>query len=577
MAKTIKIKRSSEIFQSEREAVAFLARTPHQPGQPVLVRYWTSETEIDAILAVGTQTGIGPGTYTIVSIGGIKVISGIITSERDLPDASTLVNGEVWLYQEPVTHDLYWIYLYMNTREVTPVNPEINYQVFCLSDNYEYRLYGGALDKSNNYYSRDTVDQKINDVLLEISRTSEELSESISSGFQRVSETLGTTSGYTGTIPGATNFDDADRILQSRISQTSQTLQGLSNRVSDLEREFTSDSENLDSRLDQIWNWYDSMTHPPMTTTSWTKKDTRKLRRGTQHTYTVTFEWSWANRVGATGFMYKVGDSGWTEMTFDDIGISGTTEGNVWSMDVEVSLGTSPIVLSSKFNDPDSHGLAQTTVTPVAPKRTWSVSGLPSSWVALNLTKTEPLTLKVVGSYLSDAEIGNKIIGTGGDILKNIIEVNDSDVTVTDTVNINSSVVETMTMTWQTDQGQIVDSYSYTPQPGFFIISNETNAWDGSALGLTSFITNAIGGYQTWTKAAASTIPETEYMAGSTAAYISQFDIRNLGVKSLAEGSDTWTTISGFSQSGIVTYLGKTYYYRLNPNIGAGIFSFKFA
>jgi hypothetical protein len=109
------------------------------------------------------------------------------------------------------------------------------------------------------------------------------------------------------------------------------------------------------------------------------------------------------------------------------------------------------------------------------------------------------------------------------------------------------------------------------------VISSQENAWDGSDAGLEAFMRNSTGGYQTWTKSATTDIPETEYTAGSTAAYISQFDIRNLVVKSMPQGSDTWTTISGFSESGTITYLGKTYYYRLNPNIGAGIFSFKFA
>lgn len=239
MAKTIKIKRSGDVFQSEREAIAFLSRTPHQPGQPVLVRYWASDTKTDAILAVGTQTGFGPGTYTIVSTGGIRVVSGIVTTDNELPDASMLVNGETWLYQEPATYDLYWIYLYEDTREVTPVDPGINYRVFCLSDNSEYWLYGGSLEKANNYYSRDAIDRKIEELLEKFNGSLDDLSRETGRRFTKISEALGTDSSlsYTGTIPGASSFDDADRILGSRITQASQSLQGLSNRVSDIEKE----------------------------------------------------------------------------------------------------------------------------------------------------------------------------------------------------------------------------------------------------------------------------------------------------------------------------------------------------
>ena len=300
MSITIKIKRSGDVFQSEREAISFLSRTPHQPGQPVLARYWSSETEIDAILAIGTQTGFGPGTYTIVSMGGIKVVSGIVTTENELPDSSTLINGETWLYKEPVTYDLYWIYLYGDTREVTPVNPEINYRIFCLSDNSEYCLYGGSLERANDYYNRDTIDRKISEITPGADgQVVDGLSERITTGFRAVSETLGVLpgSGYTGTISGATNFDDADRILQGQITQTARSLQGLSNRISDLERELTSSDGGLISttRLDTLYDWYDSVTHVSSGTIEFLGP-TGPLTQDSLVTIKVIYRWSSALR-----------------------------------------------------------------------------------------------------------------------------------------------------------------------------------------------------------------------------------------------------------------------------------------
>ncbi len=367
--------------------------------------------------------------------------------------------------------------------------------------------------------------------------------------------------------------DLTEKILEDE-KVTSEALWDLNTRMEHVEKDLSGDIiGGIGYRLEKVWDMY---THK-VATSFWSKTDTQKLRQGTTHIYTVTFEWTWDSRIGATGVMYKVGDDQWTEKSFEEMGVTHDSETAAWSTDVEVPLGTEPVVLSSKFNDSDSSGFAEITITPVEPKITWLVSGLPGSWVPLDLRKTEPLTMEVTGSYLSEDALGNKILDSDGDILKTISEVSDDDVVVTNVIDIDPSVVQPFTMSWQTDVGVTVDSYTYTPQPGFFVISSQENAWDGSDAGLEAFMRNSTGGYQTWIKSATTDIPETEYTAGSTAAYISQFDIRNLVAKSMPQGSDTWTTISGFSESGTITYLGKTYYYRLNPNIGAGIFSFKFA
>lgn len=88
-----------------------------------MATYRTSTDSLDAILALGILEGVGPGHYTVLSVSGLQIISGIFTSASDIPDSSTLINGEVWLWQEAVTNDLYWVYLNVDSREIEPVNP----------------------------------------------------------------------------------------------------------------------------------------------------------------------------------------------------------------------------------------------------------------------------------------------------------------------------------------------------------------------------------------------------------------------------------------------------------------------
>ena len=357
---------------------------------------------------------------------------------------------------------------------------------------------------------------------------------------------------------------------------TSEAFWDLNERVQKTETELFGDGDGSseDTKLGQVWKWYDEQTHLPVFETSWAKKTSGNLRQGTTKTYTANFSWDWANRAGSNGVMTKVGSADWTTKTFEELGKSGAVKGGSVSIDVPVTLGTSAVTLSAKFDN----GQAQSdiTVTPLSPSRTWSATGLPETWVTLSPTGIYQLTIKVVGANLPESSVGDRIIGSSGNILKTLSSVDDSNVVASETINVTVGTSRTYTLSWKKRAGTIIDSYSYTATPCFIVISGQTNAWDGTAQTFPSFFINSRGGYQSWSKSGPTTLPQIEFTAGSTLVYLSQTDIRGLGAKSLARGSDTWATITGFSKSGTVEYLGKTYYYLMNPNIGAGIFSFKF-
>lgn len=554
MAKTIKIKRSGEVFQSATEAIAFLSRTPHLPGQPVLVRYWASDTETDAILAVGTQTGFGPGTYTIVSVGGVKVISGIITSDQELPDSSELINGEIWLYQESVTHDFYWIYLYEDTREVTIVNPEINYRVFCLSDNSEYWLYGGSLEKANNYYSRDAIDRKISELTSELSETTRGLTDLVASGLQAVSEYLGgASSGYTGTVAGATNFDDADRILQSRINQATQSIQGLSNRVSDIERELTTDSEGMPytTRIDTLYSWYDEVTHAPKGTIEILDPE-GPIIQNSMVTVKVIYRWSWADHGSWLGLRLNYGVK---PFGVNDVAGANIPEG-YYEWITDISVGTEPVTIEASF---EGSGLDPVTyvLKPEPIKQNIEISWPTQGWNAHQYT----YVVKFEGSGLPASWAGNELSVTQSS--KKVFQVAETD-------RPTQSTTYTGTLT----SGALINA-SWSPimsevyiRPTYLIVLPKDTPVTTESLEASE---------KTWVsyqEAALFETPEITFGPDQTFVILSPHDLSDSKIQCVSGQSEPLIVTSDFTSPDTILYHEVTYNYVSFPKIGAGTFKF---
>lgn len=565
MAKTIKIKRSGDVFQSEREAIAFLSRTPHQPGQPVLVRYWASETEVDAILAVGTQTGFGPGTYTIVSTGGIRVVSGIVTADNELPDASMLVNGETWLYQEPVTYDLYWIYLYEDTREVTPVDPGINYRVFCLSDNSEYWLYGGSLEKANNYYSRDAIDRKIEELLEEFNGSLDDLSREINRGLTKVSDALGTDSGlsYTGTIPGASSFDDADRILGSRITQASQSLQGLSNRVSDIEKELLSDTDGLNqvTRLDEVYTWYDDEAHKTTGSIRFTELDPdAPMTAGSVHSVLVSYHWSWAGRSGWSGLVL-----GQEMLPFGTVGAADVADGNYdWTTVITIPE-TGSVSLSASFEGSDLEPVTY-TLSPDPIVKNIEVTWPEDRWGKVTGTTQYQYSVIFTGTGLPGFEQGNELSVTLGDnkIFQGVQGAGpEFTTTYQGTLGLTNPPVSLTTARWGSE---IVVS---DLRPTYLVVLPKDSDIT------TETLTSSSQQWGSYVHESPTETPYITFQPAQTVVILSPLDLDDVVICSKAPGQGVILGITpDFSPQETIEFRGSLYNYRVFREIGAGTFKF---
>lgn len=123
MTSTIKLLRSSKIYNSFKDAVAALNQLEHQEGQPVVVFYKSTIGVIgdytDCILAVGIKNGIGIESYSIISTGNSIVVHSVSTV---LPDVTE--SGILHVYFDGERS--YWVYLEGASRIIDPIMDPIN-------------------------------------------------------------------------------------------------------------------------------------------------------------------------------------------------------------------------------------------------------------------------------------------------------------------------------------------------------------------------------------------------------------------------------------------------------------------
>jgi hypothetical protein len=355
----------------------------------------------------------------------------------------------------------------------------------------------------------------------------------------------------------------------------SEALWDLNSRLSKVESEIIDDeSEGMgpETRLDQVYNWFDAQTHIPVLTSQITKSSEGNLRQGTTHIYNAEFTWDWANREpGVTGVSITVNGSTTTK-TFAEINKDPNVSGGTYTWSIPVSLGDSNITLGASFYNTRVQGTSSLTVQPLTPSYTWSVTGLPGSWESYNLSKTYTLSMTVTGKNLAASQDGDKIYKSDGTILKTITGVTDSDVTATETKTISLTSVGQLIWSWKSSDGNTTrGNKTYSPRPSFFIVSSTTGDTVSGA------VSHALGiSKQAYLSSGPTETPVIEFPANCTGIYISPYDVRSLKVKSQKSGETTWTTNSSWTYKGTYTYNGVTYYYIGNQGIGAGNFKFKF-
>lgn len=157
----IRISRSKYIEKDRSIAILRLNMANHLVGQPVMVRYYVDEeqTETDTLFAIGIKDGVGEDCYKVISLGGLNLVSDVVT---ELPDVSSLVHGELYLYQDE-NKEWYYVYETENERQIEKITGG-PYTFTNIKDKYRWFYRDGILRREDDFYSTEEIDIQIGDL-----------------------------------------------------------------------------------------------------------------------------------------------------------------------------------------------------------------------------------------------------------------------------------------------------------------------------------------------------------------------------------------------------------------------------
>lgn len=93
-------------MSSREAAMIHLGEKEFEAGEPVIINYFEeTNASVNTIMAVGIKNGKGSDCYRIITLGQYEIVWGV---GRDLPDVSSLVHDELYLYQD---NDGVWYYV----------------------------------------------------------------------------------------------------------------------------------------------------------------------------------------------------------------------------------------------------------------------------------------------------------------------------------------------------------------------------------------------------------------------------------------------------------------------------------
>ena len=102
----VRFSRCREIMSSREAAMIHLGDKEFVTGEPVIINYFEdTNASVNTIMAVGIKNGKGADCYRIITLGQYEIVWGV---GRQLPDVSSLVHDELYLYQD---NDDVWYYV----------------------------------------------------------------------------------------------------------------------------------------------------------------------------------------------------------------------------------------------------------------------------------------------------------------------------------------------------------------------------------------------------------------------------------------------------------------------------------
>ena len=154
----LKISRSKWIESSRDYAILRLdTGINHMTGQPVMVRYYTDDSQetVNVIFAIGINNGKGHDCYKVVSFGQNIEVWGV---GSELPTADMLAHNELYLYFN--TDDGTWNFVYLSgdDRKIVPLENDNESIFYDLSTGYRWFSLNGKVKREDDFYTRAEID-----------------------------------------------------------------------------------------------------------------------------------------------------------------------------------------------------------------------------------------------------------------------------------------------------------------------------------------------------------------------------------------------------------------------------------
>lgn len=154
----LKISRSKWIESSRDYAILRLdTGINHMTGQPVMVRYYTDDSQetVDVIFAIGINNGKGHDCYKVVSFGQNVEVWGVGST---LPTADKLTHSELYLYFDTEVGNWNYVYLSGDDRKIVPIENNEEVIFYDLSTGYRWFSLNGKVKREDDFYTKSEVD-----------------------------------------------------------------------------------------------------------------------------------------------------------------------------------------------------------------------------------------------------------------------------------------------------------------------------------------------------------------------------------------------------------------------------------
>ena len=219
----VRFSRCREVMSSRSAAMIHLGEREFVAGEPVLVNYFEdTNASINTIMAVGIANGKGSDCFRVITLGQYEIVWGV---GRQLPDVSSLVHDELYLYQDL---DGLWYYVSAPDRITRTLEPLLPYPhtFINIADNTIYVSDSdGHVRSINDVYTKSEID----DLLAAISggdfTSLSTLEQRLNEAYRRINEVVEqnaqlveTINGIQGSLGVIQDFGDRIDEFEGRVS-----------------------------------------------------------------------------------------------------------------------------------------------------------------------------------------------------------------------------------------------------------------------------------------------------------------------------------------------------------------------